>query len=143
MSTITSANATFALAVANVFPVPQTLGGWSADDAFSTEALGIGETVMGIDGQFHAGFVYNPFKMGLTIMPDSASILVFDAWADYERVIVDKTTASGTIILPAIKKMFVLSQGYITSVTPIADAKKVLQAMKYQIEWGKIVGVPI
>jgi hypothetical protein len=143
MATITSANAKLALAVTGVFPIPQVIEGWAADDAFSSGSLNTAETVKGVDGQFHAGYVFDIYKMTLTIMPDSPSILLMDAWNTFEKTAREKFSGSGTIVMPSVNRSYVLSQGYLKSITPFSDAKKVLQAMKYEIEWGDIQMVPL
>lgn len=143
MATITSANAKFALAVTGVFPIPQVLQGWSADDAFSSAGINMAETVKGVDGQFHAGFVFDTFKVSFTIMPDSPSILLMDTWATFEKTAKEKFACSGTIVMPSVGRSYILSQGYLKSITPFSDAKKVLQAMKYEIEFGDIQMVPL
>ncbi len=143
MATITSANARLALAVTGVFPVPQTLQGWATDDSFSSASLNSAETVKGVDGQFHAGFVFDIYKMSLTIMPDSPSIILMDTWSTFEKTAQEKFVASGTIVMPSVGRSYVLSQVYLKSITPFSDAKKVLQAMKYELEIGDIQMVPL
>src|SRR5690242_8115266 len=142
MSTITSANSVFALAIANVFSAPQNLEGYSADDAFTTEAIESVETVQGIDGNLSGGFIFNPYKMSVTIMPDSPSLDLFYQWAQYMQSTREVAIASGTIWLPAISKKFTLQRGFLTSNVPIPSAKKVLQASQFQITWNRITGGP-
>lgn len=142
MSTITAANSVFALAIANVFPSPQILQGYSADDAFTTEAIESVETVQGIDGNLSGGFVFNPYKMTITIMPDSPSLDVFFQWDQYQRSIREVAIASATIALPAIGKKFQCVKGYLTSNVPIPGVKKTLQPIPLQITWNLITGQP-
>jgi hypothetical protein len=142
MSSLTSVNAAMALAIPLVFPVPQNISGWSADDAFTTDVLELAETVMGIDGQFHAGYVINPYKMNLTIMPDVDTANFFAVWQQYMQTTKEVAQANGSIILKAVNGKYVLSQGYLTSASPIPDVKKILQPLKFQITWGSILKVP-
>lgn len=142
MSTITSANSVFALAVANVFPVPQLLQGYSADDTFTTEAVESVEVVQGIDGNLSGGYVFVPYKMTISIMPDSPSLDLFYAWAQYQLAVREVAIASASIALPSIGKKYVMSKGFLTSNVAIPEAKKVLQASRFQITWKQILGGP-
>jgi hypothetical protein len=143
MSTITSANSVFALAVANVFPTPQLLQGYSADDTFSTEAVEMVETVQGIDGNLSGGYVFVPYKMTISIMPDSPSLDIFYQWAQYQLSQREVAVASASIALPSISKKFTLQKGFLTSNVAIPEAKKVLQASRFQITWQQILGQPV
>lgn len=143
MKTITSANSTFALAVANVFPAPQILQGYAADDTFSTEAVESVETVQGIDGNLSGGYVFVPYKMSISIMPDSPSLDIFYQWAQYQLSQREVAIASATILLPSIGKRFSMLKGFLTSNVAIPEAKRTLQASKFQITWNQIIGAPV
>lgn len=143
MSTITSANSVFALAITGLYPSPQILQGYAADDTFSTEAVENAEVVQGIDGHLSGGFVFNPIKQTITLMPDSPSIIIFNNWALAQLAAREVLVANASISLPSIGMKYVLTRGFLTSSKPIADAKKTLQAMPYQITWGSVVGAPI
>ena len=80
MSTITSANAVYMLAVTGMFPVPQRLEGFAADDVFDTEALTVAEVVMGVDGRLSAGYTPVPVKQNISLQADSPSIQLFETW---------------------------------------------------------------
>lgn len=142
MSTITAANSVFALAIANVFPTPQTLQGYSADDAFASEAVESVEVVQGIDGNLSGGFKFVPYKMEIVLMPDSPSIAIFDAWSQYQLSQREVAIATGSIALPAISKKFAMVKGFLTSNIPIPGVKKTLQAQRYTITWNLITGSP-
>src|SRR6185312_16410010 len=81
MSTITAANSVFALTITGLYPAPQILHGYAADDAFSTNAVETAETVMGLDGHLSGGFIFNPVKQTIVLMPDSASLDAFNNWS--------------------------------------------------------------
>ena len=142
MATITSANSVFALAVTNVFPSPQVLQGYAADDTFTTEAVESVEVVQGIDGNLSGGYVFVPYKMTISIMPDSPSLDLFYGWAQYQLATREVAVANATIILPSISKKFTLSKGFLTSNVAIPDAKKVLQASRFMITFQQILGGP-
>ncbi|MFK2876890.1 phage tail fiber protein [Rhodanobacter hydrolyticus] len=143
MSTITSANASFSLGVASLFPVAQKLQGWSADDAFTVEGVNLAETQMGVDGVFVGGLVFEQYKMDLMFLASSSSPQLFWSWSQYEKAIVDKVYAFGSISLPSIGMKFVLSNGVLKNLPPMPPAKKVLQPVRAQIEWGTIISAPI
>lgn len=142
MSTITSANSVFALSITGLYLSPQTLQGYATDDGFSTEAIEVAETVMGLDGHLSGGFVFNPYKQGVTLMPDSPSIEIFNNWALAQKAGREVLIANGSITLPATGMKYVMTRGFLTSFKPIPDVKKVLQSQQYQITWGSIIGAP-
>ncbi len=143
MSTITAANSVFALAITGLYPSPQVLQGYAADDGFSTDAVENAETVMGLDGHLSGGFVFNPIKQTIILMPDSASLVVFNNWSLAQLASREVLIANASITLPATGQKFVLTRGFLTSHKPIPDVKKVLQSVQYQITWGSVVGAPV
>lgn len=143
MATITSANAEYSLSVSGLFPVPQVLQGYAADDGFTSEAVVNAETVMGLDGHLSGGFVFNPVKQTITIMPDSPSLLVFQQWANQQYGTREVIIGNASIAIPSIGQTYVLTRGFLTSYMPIPDVKKILQPVKFEITWGSVVGAPI
>jgi hypothetical protein len=143
VSTITSANSAFALVVQGLYNAPQLLQGYAADDAFAADAVDSAEIVMGVDGIMSAGFVFNPVKQTIMIMPDSPSMDIFDNWRTAELTLRDKLFANANIRLPSIGKVFTLTKGALTSSKPLPDSKKTLQPMPYVITWQSVVGSPI
>lgn len=143
MATITAANSIFALTVTGLYAAPQVLHGYAADDAFSTDALESAETVMGLDGHLSGGYIFNPIKQTIVLMPDSASLDVFNNWSLAQLASREVLVANASISLPAIGKKYVLTRGFLTSHKPIPDVKKVLQAVQYQITWGNVAGANI
>ncbi|NWC11937.1 hypothetical protein HX776_24425 [Pseudomonas agarici] len=138
MSTITSANSVFALAVTNLFPFPQSIQGYASDSMFAMDALDIAETVMGVDGKLSAGFIFNSSKQTVSIMPDSPSLAVFSTWHSTMQTARDVYRANGTIILPSIGKKYTLKNGVLTSGKSMPDAKKTLQPVEYKITWERV-----
>lgn len=143
MATITAANSIFALTITGLYPAPQVLHGYAADDAFATDALESAETVMGLDGHLSGGYVFNPVKQTIVLMPDSASLDVFNNWSLAQMASREVLVANASISLPAIGKKYVLTRGFLTSHKPIPDVKKVLQSVQYQITWGSVAGAGI
>ena len=138
MGTITSANSVFTLILPTLYPVPQVLQGYAADDAFAADAVDWAETVMGVDGKMSAGYTPNVTKMTISFQPDSASIQVFDFWLGAMKVAQEVYFASGTIQLPSVGKSYTLTNGVLTSAKPLPDAKKVLQPMQYGLTWESV-----
>ena len=63
MATLTSANSAFSLQIANLYPVPQSIQGYAADDAFAVDDVEPVETVMGVDGKLSGGYTPYPIKL--------------------------------------------------------------------------------
>jgi hypothetical protein len=142
MATITAANSSFSLTVANLYPTAQSIQGYAADDAFTADAVDQAELVMGVDGQLSAGFIFTPTKMTVMIMPTSPSYSIFDTWRITQIANQEVFAGSGTIILPGIGMRYTLNNGYLTSGKPFPDVKKVLQAVPYIITWQSIISSP-
>jgi hypothetical protein len=131
------------LAVTGLFPVPQQLQGFAADDVFDISDVSPAETMMGVDGKLSAGFVFMPVEMGIMLNADSESNLLFDAWFAAQQAAREIYYANGIVRLPSVQRSFVLTKGVLKSYKPSPDAKKVLQPRKYSITWESIVGAPI
>lgn len=135
---ITSANSVFMLAIPGLYPVPQQLQGYAADDAFTTTPVKLTESVIGVDGRKSSGFVFSLYEMEITLQADSPSRRIFDYWAQAMRVARDDYPANATISLPGISKAFTLSNGSLEEYPVMPDAKKTLQPTKYKITWESI-----
>ncbi len=140
MATITSANSAFSIAVANLYPTPQTIQGYAADDAFSSEALDIAEIVMGVDGHMSGGFIFNPVNLKVAIMPDSPSLPIFENWMTFQRTAREVFYANGSISIPSIARKYTLQNGILKSGNPIVNAKKVLEYVSFVIAFERIIG---
>lgn len=143
MATITSANSTFSIAVTGLFPAPQLLQGYAADDAFSAEAIDMAEVVMGVDGQMSYGWVFNPTPMTVTLMPTSPSLAIFEAWTNLQKAQQEVYRCDGAIRLPAIGRSYVLKNGVLKNASQMPAVKKTLQPMTFQIVWERIISEPI
>lgn len=139
---ITSANALYLLTVTGLFPAPQKLQGFSADDVFDTPAISPAEGMMGVDGRLSTGFTFVPIVQNIALMADSESNNVFELWYETQRLQREILRCNATIILPSLNKAFVLANGYLSSYPTISDAKKVLQPRRYSITWESIDGAP-
>jgi hypothetical protein len=135
---ITSANAVFTLTIPSIYPVPQQLQMWAADDAFSVDSIQIAETRMGVDGKLSAGFTPAIVPVTLTFQPDSPSIAIFDFWATTSQAQLRTYEASATILIPATGKSYTLTKGILVNFKPLPDAKKVLEPQSYTLHWESV-----
>jgi hypothetical protein len=138
--TITSANSVLALSVTNLYPVPQIIQGFAADDAFTNDSIELAEVVMGVDGHLSAGYIFNPVKLTINIMPDSPSATLFDNWANATKTAREVYMCAGSIQLPSIGKKYTLINGVMTSYKAAPDARRVLQATQYVITFESVIG---
>jgi len=143
MSTITSANSSFALIVPGVYSAPQSIQGYATDDAFTAEAVEKVEAMMGIDGKLSAGYIFNPYKMTVTLQADSASLALFTNWQLAQDAVREVIAASATIIIPSIGFKYAMSNGYLTRFQAMPEAKKTLGPPKFEITWEKIIGAKV
>lgn len=142
MADITSANSVLLIGVNGLYTVPQQLQGFGQDDAYSMEAVENKEVQLGVDGVLSAGWIPQIKTMSVTLQADSASNDFFEAWYASEEAAKSAYFAFGTVIQPAVNKMYTLTNGVLSNYTPLAEAKKVLQARKFQIKWQVVIGVP-
>jgi hypothetical protein len=141
--TITSANAVYMLAVLPIFPTPQQLQGFSADLAFDTESAEVAQTVMGVDGQFSAGFIPYPTRQTISIMPDSPSAALFEQWIALEKAAREKFFATAQIRYPSVGRQYTGRNGVLTGFIAMAPARRVLEARGFVITWGDISSAPL
>lgn len=139
MATLTSANATIFLAVAGLFPTPQQLQGFAADDVFSSEKLNSAELSMGVDGRLSAGFVFVAAKWSVTLQADSESNFIFDQWYQAQQVGRELLPASGIVLLQTLNTKWTMTRGFLTGYTPIPDTKKKIEPRNFEMTWQSIV----
>lgn len=137
-TSITSANSVFTVTVPGLFPAPVQLRGYSADKAFSADAVDLAEVQMGVDGRMTAGFVPNPVKMTVSLQADSPSKDIFTSMIEAMKTAREVFYISGTIALPSTGEVFTMVRGILTNAKQIPDAQKVLQPMDYVITWESI-----
>lgn len=140
---ITSANSILALAVDGLFPVPQQLQGFSADDMYSVDAVDVTESMMGVDGKKSAGYIPQIKVMNVTLQADSDSNTFFEAIYAAQEAASTIYILSGIATQSAVSRLYTFTNGTIKNYTPLADAKKVLQPRKFTIEWESIIGAAI
>lgn len=138
LRTITAANSVFSLAVLSLFPVPQKVQGYSADTAFTMDPVASAETHMGVDGKMSAGWTPAPRKLKVKLQADSDSVLIFDQWYNAQQAQRELYYANATIDVPALGKSYACSKGVLTSYKQIPDAKKVLDAVEFEITFEDV-----
>jgi hypothetical protein len=143
MATLTSANCVFMLSITSLFPAPQQLQGFSAEDIFSTEPVDPVEVLMGVDGLLSGGWTPTPKKQTISLQADSASNLIFDAWQAAQEQVRDAYIASGFITLPSTSTIYTCVRGFLTTFSPTPDAKKILQPRRFGITWQNVFGTPV
>lgn len=135
MATLTAANAILLIGVGSIFPVPQQMQGFAADDVTDVEPLNSAEAVMGVDGILSGGFVFVPIKQGITLQADSPSNNFYDIWYQTQQQLKDLFFATGILVLPGLQTKYYFTQGILTGYKPVGDVKKIINPRKYEITW--------
>jgi hypothetical protein len=138
MASITSVNAVYMITIPGVFPDPQQLQGFAVDDIFTTDAIDNVETMMGVDGNMSAGFVFVPVKQSIALQADSPSNDVFYQWYAAQQALKDIYFANGVVVLPGLGKKWTMTRGVLSSYHPMPDMAKVAQPQRYSITWNKV-----
>jgi len=133
MADLTSANSVLTITIPGVYDSPQQLQGYSADDIFSVGAITTAETTMGLDGNLSGGWVPAPIPFTFTLQGDSVSNDIMDNWAQQAKANRTPYVCTLTAVLPAVGLSYRAIRGFLTSYSPVADAKKILQPRQYTI----------
>lgn len=139
---ITSADAILTMSQPILFPTPQQIANFATDDIYDTDAIRTLEAQMGVDGVLSFGFVFVPVLQNYTLMADSPSVEFFDTVYTQQRAAKTTYPLTGVIILPSLGKKYLMSNGGLSNYKVAPDAKRVLQAQKFQITWESIVPAP-
>lgn len=142
-NSITSANSVLVLGVNSLFPVPQQMQGFAADDAYSVDAVDNAEVVLGVDGVVSSGWIPQIKVMNVMLQADSPGNDFFDAWYAAEEAQKEVLKAFGVLEQPSIGRTYVLTNGVLSGFSPFADGKKILAPRKFQIKWNTILGAPV
>lgn len=135
---ITSANAVIMLAVPGVFPSPQQMQQFSADDIFSNDPIQVNQVEMGVDGTLAAGFVFNPVSWSISLMADSPSHQFFDTWYQSMVTAVETYRCNGTIWLRGLNRKFDMVNGALTTYRVMSDAGKTMRSRAHVITWQRV-----
>lgn len=135
---ITAANATFMLTQPVLFPVPQQIQGFAADDVFDLDEIESVETQMGVDGVLSFGFVWKPQLQSIMLQADSPSNNIFDEIQTNQQAANTAYPLNGIITLVAIQTKIILTNGILTGYK-LPGAKKLIQPRRYRITWNLAV----
>jgi hypothetical protein len=138
VASLTGANAVITLSQAVLFPVPQQLQGFAADNVTGMDAATILERYMGVDGVLSFGFVWTERVQNIHLQANSASNAFFDVINAQQQAIGDVYTLSGTIYLPSIGLKLNCSNGGLENYPPMPEVKKLLQPRTYRIIWNLV-----
>lgn len=139
---LTAANATIRLSQPILFPTPQEIKGFSADDVTDIEGAKILEHVMGVDGVMSFGFVFVERMQRITLQADSKSNDFFDVVNSSQEAGQTAYPLNGVIILPAIGKLYTLVNGGLENYKTMPGVKRILQPQEYRIVWNKVIVAP-
>lgn len=142
-TTLTVANSQIYLAVNSLFPTPQQIQGYAADDVMATDPQDSVEAMMGVDGRFSAGWKFKEVMWNITLMANSPSISFFEQWRNTEKVLKEALIATGLILLPAQKKKYTLVSGYLKGYPPMIDFGAIAKPLKFGIVWGSVDPSPL
>jgi hypothetical protein len=143
MTTLTSANAIVTLTVAGLYDTPVQLQQFMAEDIFDMAQVTHTETVMGADGKQSAGFVFTSRDQTFALQANSPSCQLLDDWVNAEEQAIDVFRADGQITLPALGKVWTMTNGALKTFNQMPDAKKTLQGRKFTITWERVVASPL
>lgn len=140
---ITSANAIIMIGVTGLYPAPQQLQGFAADDVFDSESVTPTEILMGVDGKLSAGLVNVPIPQNFSLQADSDSNTLFETWYAAMKAAQDMYYAFGVVHFPSLNRSYAMTKGVLSGFAPTSDAKKVMQPRKYKITWESIIAAPV
>ena len=141
--TITSSNSVFMLAITGLYDSPQRIVGYTGDTGFAMESVDSVETAMGIDRRFSAGWIPSEVRQTITLQADSPSNDLFENWYAAQQTIGEIYFASGRIVIPALRKEYVNTEGVLKGYTPMAEVGKTLRPRVFMITWGFSVPNPV
>lgn len=136
---ITSANAVITLTITGLYPQPQTLQQFTADDVFGVDDVEPTETELSVDGILSGGRIPTVTNQSFMFNPSSLSCKIFDDWKRTQDQVGDVLTAEGRTLLKSIGTKYVMTRGFLVSWTPMAPAGKVLKSRKAIVRWQNVV----
>jgi hypothetical protein len=134
---LTGANSVIMISIPGLFPTPQQLQGFAADDVFDVDQVKRAETLMGVDGKLSGGFVYEEVKQTFALQADSPSVFIFETWDAAMLASGDVFSATATVILSGIRTVFNCGPGFMISGSPMPSVKKLYQPRKWTVAWER------
>lgn len=138
---ISAANIGLSLAVASLFPTPQPIQGFAADNVHDFDEMENVETLMGVDGFLSGGWVWKAQRMRITLQADSVSNPFFDQWNQQMQGTGQVYVANGVLRIPSIALKIIMTTGYLTQ-WKLPGAKKLVEPRNYGITWNLCQPVP-
>ncbi len=139
---LTASDAVVMLSQPILFPTPQQLQGFAADDVTDMDAAEILEALMGVDGVLSFGFVWTARMQTITLQGDSASNSFFDQVNNQQQAAQTVYPLNGIVTLPAIGLKFTLVNGGLQTYKPMPAVKRIIQPRSYRITWGRVIPAP-
>lgn len=144
---ITSANSKLTLTVRNSVGIvvgPFTVEGYAEDAAFGVEPVDSAEVKMGVDGKMAAGYLPRITKFAVSLMANSPSVALFEAWDNAQKALGDILVADGFIAAPSLGRAYALVKGAMTRLTPVPTARKTFsEPMVYELSFESVTPTPI
>lgn len=140
---LTTANSIIMFTLPLVFPTPQQIQGFMADDVFGTETLHPTETLRGVDGKLSGGFIYSDIKQNYSLQADSISVNFFDQWYLSQQALSETLKANATIILTGLNKKWTMVNGFLKDYPATPEAKRIAGGLKFMVEWESITVAPV
>ena len=138
MTTLTVANIAFTIIVPKVFAVPFPVEGFSPDDVVEVPDVKSVEALMGVDKRKSSGYIAHLVPIKITLQADSPSIFFFEEWWQQMDQAEDDYPCNSSIVAPGLEKIWTLTNGSLTSYTPIPAGKKLFQPQHYEITFESV-----
>ena len=143
MATLTAANSVIMLIIPGLYPVPQQIEGFAADDVMTMESYQPVETLMGVDGHLSGGWVPVPKPMTISIQAQyQPSRSPSRPGTRRSRRSREVYTADALITFPRSTSS-TPARGLPDRLPAGADVRRILQPRRFQITWESILSAPI
>lgn len=142
MGDITAANAVLMLAIPLLFPEPQQLQGFAADDVYDLDEIESVETLMGVDGILSGGWTWKPQVQSIMLQADSPSVAILDTWYAQQAATQQPYPCNGILSLPAVGLKFIQTNGFLSGYK-LPGAKKLVQPRRFRITWNRVIAAPV
>ncbi|EPV5843368.1 phage tail fiber protein [Escherichia coli] len=127
MSDITSANSKLRIVVPAYYPTGFYVEDYAADSMFETASRQNKEDLMTADGNYHAGYIFNPSEFTITLSPASNTGLLLDNWTAAEETAIGAFVCNATLTVPSLGAKWNLVNGYLISWVPTPPGRRILQ----------------
>ncbi|WP_413534375.1 phage tail fiber protein (plasmid) [Rahnella variigena] len=124
---ITSANSKLHIVVPAFYPGGFDVDDYAAEDMFDTGAIQNAEDMMSADGKYHAGFIFNPTELTITLMATSNAAGLIGDWYSAERTAISKFACNAVLTIPSLNIKYNFVNGILYTWTPTPPGKRVLQ----------------